>query len=270
MDMLGIGGNQNFMNLGNMIGATNTPSAPPPAKAPLPGKGYTPYSGNGQQVDPNAPLMPMGPGGPAPVYGSTFTAPGTAGSAWTGVSSNADPYGIHNLGYDISKVPTQVDNKGNPTTSLTRNELLRAGGYQPGEMVTNGTNQSNTSFVGGPTGDLPDSLKFSGYTKYENQNAADGSALGSDASQIAAQTQNAQSNLNAAQSGYPAYGNQYGLGGQISPPSSTGAPANAAQSDYGGGQGVTMNVPDTSSRGFNPWSIQGESNSRDTNKGVSI
>lgn len=229
-------------------------------------QGYTPYVGgtNGQRVDPKAPLMPAGTPGWTP--GATFTDPNQTTSGWTGVSSNADPYGIHNVGYDITKIPTQLNNKGDKTDNLGRDALLRAGAWSEGQGVTNSDNKTNTSFVGGA---LPDSMKFSGFTKYENQSAPDGSALGSDGAQIAAQTQNAQGNLNSMANGYPAYGNQYGLGGQISPPSSTGI-QNAAQADYAGGQGVTVNVPDTSSRGFNPWSIQGESNARDTNKGVSI
>lgn len=215
-------------------------------------------------------LSPLGLGMPAPPNTTRTTGPGPASAnqtmaptamanpgatfnnpaqstGWTGVSSNADPYGVGNVGYDISQVPLQASDM---SGGLSRDELLRAGGYG-----------NSTSFVQGA---LPTSLQSTGPSKYENQNAPDGSALGSDAAQIAAQTTNSQQN----QSQYPAYGNQYGLGGAISPPPSGAAP-NTAQSDYTGGQGVTVNVPDTSSRGFNPWSIQGESNARDTSQGVS-
>lgn len=235
---IGIGGvGTGFTNLGDMI------SPPPPPGAP------SPLTMNG-----NAP--------------STFTDPAASGSAWTGVSSNADPYGVHGVGYDLTKTPTGVNSDGTPQLgNLSREQLLGAGGYQAGEGVAGSGNKSNTSFL---MGALPDAMKFSGNTPWENQNAPDGSALGSDAAQIQAQTTNSQNNMNAMQSSYPAYGNQYGLGGQISPPSSTGASTSPAGGDYSGGQGVTVNVPDTSSRGFNPWSIQGESNARDTSKGVSI
>lgn len=217
--------------------------------------GYTPYAGNGTKVDPKQQLMP--PGTPGWTPGATFNDPAASGSGWTGVSSNADPYGVHNIGYDLSKIPGQLDNKGDKTDNLGRDSLLSAGGYSEGQHLTNGANQSNTSFIG-PT--LPDSFKFSGFSKYENQNAPDGSALGTDDTRIAQAQNTAQMN-----SAYPAFGNQYGLGGALP----SGGQPSAAMSDYSG-QGVTVNVPDTSSRGFNPWSIQGESNARDTQKGVSV
>src|ERR1035437_3542631 len=64
---------------------------------------------------------------------------------------------------------------------------------------------------------------------------------------------------------YPSYPNQYGLGTQ-NPSSGFGG---TTSSSSGGGtayasQPVTVQVPDTTSRGASPWSYLGESNARDT------
>lgn len=53
---------------------------------------------------------------------------------------------------------------------------------------------------------------------------------------------------------YPAMANDYGLGSQS-------APGNASAANYAT-QPVTLNLPDTNSKGLNPFSIQGESNAR--------
>lgn len=59
---------------------------------------------------------------------------------------------------------------------------------------------------------------------------------------------------NAVPSGsaYPAMANDYGLGA---------IQGSAANPNYQN-QPLTVTVPDTASRGFNPWSLTGESNAR--------
>lgn len=202
--------------------------------------GYTPYTGTGQKQDPNAAKVP-GYGLNPPATAQQFNDPVQA-SGWTGVSTNADPYGIHNIGFDMGDTKNAIsgyDKNGKGVNNFEAESLLHSSGFGHG--------------LGSGTVDKPPPM-WTGFSKYENQHAPDGSALGSDAAQIQAQSQ---------PKGYPAYGNQYGLGGQISPPSSTGASTSPTPPQNGGAsQGVTANVPDTSSRGFNPWSIQGESNAR--------
>lgn len=56
---------------------------------------------------------------------------------------------------------------------------------------------------------------------------------------------------------YPAMTNSYGLGGQQSP----AVPGSASNPAFGA-QPITVTVPDTASRGFNPWSLTGEANAR--------
>ncbi len=63
---------------------------------------------------------------------------------------------------------------------------------------------------------------------------------------------------------YPSYPNQFGLGSQ-NPNSGFGTPT--PQSGDSGtafaSTPITVNTPDTTSRGANPWSFIGESNARD-------
>lgn len=54
--------------------------------------------------------------------------------------------------------------------------------------------------------------------------------------------------------GYPAMANAYGIGS-----STSGA---GAGSDSSGSSPINISMPDTSTRGTNPWSYQGESNAR--------
>lgn len=54
---------------------------------------------------------------------------------------------------------------------------------------------------------------------------------------------------------YPTMANSYGLGTSAPIPGSASNPAF-------GSQPITVSVPDTSSRGFNPWSLTGEANAR--------
>lgn len=70
--------------------------------------------------------------------------------------------------------------------------------------------------------------------------------------------QDMMSSYNAGDaSAYPAMTNSYGLGTGASAP----IPGAAANPSYLQ-QPLTTQLPDTSSRGFNPWSLSGESNAR--------
>lgn len=64
---------------------------------------------------------------------------------------------------------------------------------------------------------------------------------------------------------YPSYPNAAGLGSQ-NPNSgfSASTPANGDSGTAFSSTPITVNTPDTSSRGSNPWSFMGEANSRDT------
>ncbi len=70
-------------------------------------------------------------------------------------------------------------------------------------------------------------------------------------------TQGVQQNLQNTLNQYPAMPNSYGLGSQPSDPI-----AGAASNPDFNAQPITVAVPDTASRGFNPWSLSGEANSR--------
>lgn len=66
----------------------------------------------------------------------------------------------------------------------------------------------------------------------------------------------------AAQNQYPAYPNAYGLGGPIDDvPQSQPIPGSPSNPDYMEKPG-NVTATDSSSRGFNPWSLMGESNAR--------
>lgn len=75
------------------------------------------------------------------------------------------------------------------------------------------------------------------------------------------QAQTSMLGAGQAMSSYPSYPNQYGLGsqnpasgqGQAAPGTSYGAPPQPQ---------LTQNAQDNTSRGFNPWSLIGESNAR--------
>lgn len=69
-----------------------------------------------------------------------------------------------------------------------------------------------------------------------------------------------QSGSSMAPNPYPAFSNDFGLGAPITP---VAQPTPGAQSNPGYlDQPINVNVPDSSGRGFNPWSLQGESNAR--------
>lgn len=72
------------------------------------------------------------------------------------------------------------------------------------------------------------------------------------ATQMQSQISDQMSSMQNDGSQYPALQNQWGLG---STPGSASAPS------YGAAP-VTINMPDSGSRGFNPWSMQGEANAR--------
>lgn len=84
---------------------------------------------------------------------------------------------------------------------------------------------------------------------YAAQQAADSASMLQGAQESAQRMNSLQGQVNA----YPAYGNDYGLGSAI--------PGSASNPDYGTAP-VTITMPDASSRGFNPWSLQGESIAR--------
>lgn len=182
-------------------------------------------------------------------------------SGWTGVSSAQDPYGIHNIGYDMGTLQSGTDSAGKPLYNLGRDVLTNASGY--------GTNN-------GPGG----TPLFSGYSKYENQNAQQGDPFtgGPSTSAWAAQqgavsqgnlaAQAAQTNpTDPATGGYPAYPNSYGIGNSGGLGGAPSAPPAQTPSSYSQ-NGVTVNVPDSSSRGLGPWGLVGESNARDSSKGI--
>lgn len=235
--------------------------------------GYTPYSGVGVAPNPNAPKLPpavpnanLGSGGQNPSPGAMQFGNPVQQSGWTGVSSNEDPYGIHNVGVDMGTVASGTDKDGKPLYDLGRDSLLNTSGFGQG--------------VGAWVDGKPPPI-FAGTSKYENPGAAEGNPYsasngqdsawaaqqgGVSAQNLAAQT--AQTNpTDPGSSNYPAYPNSFGLGnsgglGGASPSQGVQTPSSYSQN------GVTVNVPDTSSRGFSPWSMVGESNSRDTGKGV--
>lgn len=55
---------------------------------------------------------------------------------------------------------------------------------------------------------------------------------------------------------YPSMPNAYNLGAQQSPPAMGNSGPTSSQAP------LNITIPDASSRGFNPWSLQGEANSR--------
>ena len=146
-------------------------------------------------------------------------------SGWTGVSSQADPYGVGNIG--------------STPTGATVDQLL---GMNTPTLPAAGAAPATNPYVT-PSTDLQ--------------------APGTTNGQAITNLSNTLSQSQAASS-YPAMPNSYGLGSSTTPAPATAAPAASSYS----GQGVTVNVPDTSARGLNPWSLQGEANSRDTQAGV--
>lgn len=96
-----------------------------------------------------------------------------------------------------------------------------------------------------------------------------GNMVSADTAAVGQNTQQANQNIGALTeqmgnyggdgSSYPAMQNSYGLGNYGQQP--TAIPGSASNPSY---QTQPMNVvmPDSASRGFNPWSLQGESNAR--------
>lgn len=64
---------------------------------------------------------------------------------------------------------------------------------------------------------------------------------------------------NSSGSQYPAMQNAYGLGGPMDQPEAV--PGTASNPNYME-EGLTTTMPDSGSRGFNPWSLTGEANAR--------
>lgn len=146
---------------------------------------------------------------------------------------------------------------------------------QMGSMFgqTNATPQANSMAqqVGnafGPTqGQTPDGQT---YELKQQTNWGDnpwGSQLGADTNRGMGIAQNANQNIGTLQgqlqqlqgnpSNYPAMPNGFGLG--LQQPS---IPQNYASSPGFMSQPLNTTMPDSGSRGFNPWSLQGESNAR--------
>lgn len=93
-----------------------------------------------------------------------------------------------------------------------------------------------------------------------NQTLAQDNAAGQQALANSAQTTNIANQQMGAMgdgSSYPAMTNAYGLGSQ----ESSAIPGSASNPGFGA-QPISLTVPDTASRGFNPWSLTGESNAR--------
>lgn len=211
---------------------------------------------NGQQATPaNATLQAsaeanswMFPEITGPNDHGTLQGPSAAQqTGWTGVSTAADPYGIANIG-------GQSLSPGGSFAGFNGAQLLAMSQPQVAPPPTTQGAEASGYATPVPTPDQNTS----------NPYAAQGTT---DASAIAANTASAQNNINSAQSAqssYPAFPNSYGLGGSTA---AAPAAASAPQGAYSSGA-VTVNVPDTSSRGFSPWSMVGESNSRDSSKGV--
>lgn len=96
-----------------------------------------------------------------------------------------------------------------------------------------------------------------------------GQMLGGDTQAQMQGTQQANQNIGALQgqmgnyggdaSAYPAMQNSYGLGNMGQQPSAI--PGSASNPSYQT-QPINITMPDSGSRGFNPWSLQGESNAR--------
>lgn len=175
--------------------------------------------------------------GPSGAYAPTAPAGSlTNPSGWTGVSSNADPYGIQGLGQ--------------PTGNMSTGQLEMAGPGSSGfttQTPTTGTTPVNP--YTNPNADPNMGATTSAWSQQQASAAATGTPAAS-----------------TPQSGssYPAYSNPYGLGSPVTAtPTSQPAGGNAYSA-----QGVTVNIPDTSSRGLNPWSLMGESNARETSSGV--
>lgn len=70
--------------------------------------------------------------------------------------------------------------------------------------------------------------------------------------------QNQMSAFSGDGSSYPAMQNSFGLGASNTP----GAIPGSASSPGFGATPINITMPDSGSRGFNPWSLQGESNAR--------
>lgn len=93
-----------------------------------------------------------------------------------------------------------------------------------------------------------------------NQTLANDSAQGQQAIANSQQTTalaNQQLSSMGDASAYPAMTNAYGLGSS----QSSAIPGSASNPAFGAAP-LTIAVPDTASRGFNPWSLTGESNAR--------
>lgn len=109
-----------------------------------------------------------------------------------------------------------------------------------------------------------------GSNPYTAQATSDGNAANAQMQQVSSQMGGLQSQYSgmggtSAPGAYPTYQNSFGLGsgapmGQAAPPAAA-TPGAASNPSYMA-EPLTTAQPDASSRGFNPWSLAGESNSR--------
>lgn len=95
------------------------------------------------------------------------------------------------------------------------------------------------------------------YAAQASQDMAQGLSLNNSGNMVMQQQQQMLDNYSGNGSAYPAMSNAFGLGSSQSTP----IPGSASNPGYGS-QPISITVPDSSSRGFNPWSLTGEANSR--------
>lgn len=93
------------------------------------------------------------------------------------------------------------------------------------------------------------------WTQQLNNDQAAGAMLDPYRQQTLSQVQGQMSNYAGDASQYPAMANAYGLGQSQPIPGAASNPGYLSQP-------ITVTVPDTASRGFNPWSLTGEANAR--------
>lgn len=91
-----------------------------------------------------------------------------------------------------------------------------------------------------------------------------GTMMGADAGRVNQGTSQGNKNIdslgqqyNNVNQGYPAMQNSYGIGAPVG----GSIPGNASAQGFGA-KPITNNATDSASRGFNPWSLSGESNAR--------
>lgn len=95
------------------------------------------------------------------------------------------------------------------------------------------------------------------YAQMENSDTQAADTLNASGNMVTAQETSMLGQYAGNGSSYPATTNTFGLGDTQSTPV-----AGSASNPTYGGQPISVSIPDTSSRGFNPWSLSGEANAR--------